>query len=109
MMRMVAVFFSLYLIWMACLPCTDKIMDTHEHHPSLTDVADTTGHSPFHDDTCPVFCSCGCCATFTIASEPELIVFRFFVVPQTKPMVYPDLQEIQVAFSWWRPPRPTIA
>ena len=104
-MRYVAVLFSVYLFWMAFMPCTDKIMDTHEHLPSMTDVADTTGKSPFHDDTCPVFCGCGCCATFTIAVEPELIVFRVPVIPQTKPLIYPEHREIRVAFTWWHPPR----
>ncbi len=104
-MKLVAIFFSLFLFWTACLPCTDKIMDMHEHHPNMTDVADTTGESPFHEDTCPVFCSCGCCATFTVKVEPEHIVFRVPVIPQSKPFLYPELREIKIASAWWHPPR----
>jgi hypothetical protein len=104
-MKFVAIFFSLFMFWTASLPCTDKIMDAHEHHPNMTDAADTTGRSPFHVDTCPVFCSCGCCATFTVTPEPEHIVFRVQVIPQSKPLVYPELSEIKIASAWWHPPR----
>ncbi len=83
-------------------------MDSHEHIPNLVDAAHTTGDSAFHDDTCPVFCGCGCCATFTTTVESELIVFRFFIIPQTKPLVYPELEETRVAFTWWHPPRAIV-
>ncbi|MDX5420033.1 MAG: hypothetical protein LPK09_12525 [Hymenobacteraceae bacterium] len=104
-MKIVAVIFSFFLFWTALLPCTDKIMDSHEHLPNITDVADTTGESPFHEDTCPLFCSCGCCATFTIAIEPAYLVFRIPVIPQSKPLIYPELSEIKIASAWWHPPR----
>ena len=107
-MNFVAIFFSLYLCCMACLPCTDTVMDRHEHIPSMMDAADTTGSSAFHDDTCPVLCGCGCCATSTTTPEPELIGFRIFVIPQTKPIVYPNPQVLNVAFSWWHPPRAIV-
>jgi len=102
----VAVLFSLYLFWMACLPCTDQVLDRHEHHPDLRDTAHTTGESPFHDDTCPTFCGCGCCATFTTASEIAQIAFRKpLEPPQTQP-VPADIPTLRhFAYPIWNPPK----
>ncbi|MDX5421103.1 MAG: hypothetical protein LPK07_03085 [Hymenobacteraceae bacterium] len=105
-MKNVALLFSLYLFWMACLPCTDQVLDRHEHHPDLRDVAQTTGESPFHDDSCPTFCGCGCCATFTIAVEPELIVFRKPVEqPEPQPVAFIVPGEKHFTYPIWHPPQ----
>nr|WP_137758433.1 hypothetical protein [Pontibacter sp. SGAir0037] len=81
-------------------------MEKSEHHPNLVSTADTTGHSAFHDDSCPVFCGCGCCATYTIKVEPERFIFRALVKPQTRPVTYPEMRVSHYTFSLWHPPRP---
>ncbi|MCC9135396.1 hypothetical protein ACFSKU_11300 [Pontibacter silvestris] len=105
-MKSLATYFALYLLWMSCLPCTDQILDKHEHHPNVYDAAQSTGQSPFHENTCPIFCGCGCCAIFTIAVEPELIVFRKPIEqPETYPLFFIVPNEKHFTSSIWNPPR----
>ncbi|MFT2007584.1 hypothetical protein ACMA1I_02825 [Pontibacter sp. 13R65] len=107
-MNFTALFFCFYLCWMACLPCTDKVLDHSEHHPNLADVSDSTGHSPFHEDSCPIFCSCGCCATYTVTVEPEQFVFKLYFKPKSKAITYPSERQLTCYYSFWRPPRPLV-
>ncbi|CAM3544035.1 DUF6660 domain-containing protein [Pontibacter korlensis] len=96
---------SLLLTWSAWQPCTDKIVGEHEH-VLVVDPADTTGESPFHEDTCPIFCVCHCCVTLTIVSNEFVqLVFREFVEPQAKPLHFDEQEVKSISFSLWHPPR----
>lgn len=107
-MKLIAILMSALLFGLAWQPCTDKVVDRHEHAHVLVDPANTTGESPFHEDTCPVFCACTCCATLTITQEFTQLVFRFFVEPQSQPMPLLEQQEQRVAFVWWHPPKTIV-
>lgn len=104
-MRIATIFMSLLLLGMSWLPCTDMVPDQHEHAHQVVDPTQTTGESPFHEDTCPVFCSCGCCATLIVTNDFTPPVFRFFVAPQSQPVQLQEQQVKNVAFVWWHPPR----
>ncbi|WP_266205564.1 hypothetical protein [Pontibacter kalidii] len=83
-------------------------MSEHEHAQQVVDPAHTTGESPFHEDTCPVFCACTCCATLTVTNEFTQLVFRTFVEPQAKPVQLAAEQEKHIAFVLWHPPRQLV-
>ncbi|HEY4650889.1 MAG TPA: hypothetical protein VIG72_05720 [Pontibacter sp.] len=93
---------------MAWQPCTDKIVDRHEYAQVLVDTAHTTGESPFHQDSCPVFCACTCCATLSLTNEAAQLVFRVFVAPHTRPVPLHEEQVKHIAFVLWHPPRQVV-
>ncbi|OKL41540.1 DUF6660 family protein [Pontibacter flavimaris] len=104
-MRTATLLLSFIMLWMALQPCTDIIMSAHEHAQQVVDPAHTTGESPFHEDTCPVFCACTCCATLTVTHEFTQLVLRVLVVPQGRPVQLAAEQVKHIAFALWRPPR----
>ncbi|WP_204282013.1 hypothetical protein [Pontibacter burrus] len=99
---------SVFIFGMAWQPCTDKVVDRHEHAHILVDPANTTGESPFHEDTCPIFCACTCCATLTVTQESSQLVFRFFVELNSERVQLLVPQEKRIAFVWWHPPRSIV-
>ncbi|WP_276495903.1 hypothetical protein [Pontibacter litorisediminis] len=107
-MRITTLLLSLFMLWNAWQPCTDMVLDGHEHAQLVVDPVNTTGESPFHEDSCPIFCACVCCATLTVTQEFTQLVFRFFVEPQAKPMQLREEQEKHIAFVLWHPPRQVV-
>lgn len=103
-MRIPALVMSLFMLWMVWQPCTDMVLPQHEHE-HLLDPAKTTGESPFHEDSCPIFCSCNCCASLIVTQDALQLAFRIPVELQAVPLQLAEQPEKHIAFVLWHPPR----
>lgn len=79
--------FSLYLLVLSCLPCSDG---DHKHAVQqgsrITYLASNAGH-PSHErcnDTCSPFCTCQCCTTHYTVRNYSSLTFEKVVLLSKK-------------------------
>ncbi len=85
--------FSLYLLTLSCLPCSDGGHD-HVRQAAGTPAHFTSANSfPEHtqcDDTCSPFCGCHCCSvTFTIRLLPAFEFQKITLLGKKR--IFPNL------------------
>ncbi len=104
-MRFVAVFLSVYILLLSCMPCGD-VKDCKELNGNRTEYS-TSAHSGHENDieTCSPFCSCLCCgqtANFGIyTAEIKCTIYS------TTPKFFFPSASFQSEFhsSIWQPPK----
>ncbi|HKJ40604.1 MAG TPA: DUF6660 family protein [Sunxiuqinia sp.] len=100
-MKTVAFIFSLIILSMALLPCTDVHADA-THGNGVVAVADEH-HSAEDMDLCSPFCFCNCCQTISIPVDFMAINFQY---SHTK-IDHFELQKqpIKQFRELWKPPK----
>jgi len=97
-MKALAVFLSLYVIVLSCIPCPDMADQYNLHR---TEIAQSPSHGDHGDaDHCSPFCTCQCCqACFHVAPQPPVLTApgSDFVYCEISPVVKsPDLFDFLV-------------
>ena len=93
-MRFFAVFFALYLLVLACLPCADGTVSPPE--PARARITAQTGAAGHHQqDWCTPLCQCHCCAGTSLPAATAVSL------PASR-----SLGEDALAFAWLKPQAP---
>ncbi|HET9569905.1 MAG TPA: DUF6660 family protein [Bacteroidales bacterium] len=99
-MRLIALFFSFYILFLTALPCADVPVKDHSHDVS------TSQHSTNHedDDQCSPFCTCNCCST-AIICQIHAVDFQITSLVREHRTTYPTLFVTQRSGDIWQPPQ----
>ncbi|MES2732448.1 MAG: DUF6660 family protein [Bacteroidota bacterium] len=99
-MKWFAVVFSLYLIGMSCIPCTDEVVTMASQSISLPiDCADTL------PDFCSPLCVCSCCGVHVTLTSPIVVASRLSFTQDGDLPGYqqPIIDELPCVI--WQPPK----
>ncbi|MGJ1265162.1 DUF6660 family protein [Sphingobacterium spiritivorum] len=68
-MKIFVFIFSVYMLGMSILPCTDALYECTANNNQLVEIglSHEDNHKTEHKDFCSPFCSCQCCGTITVA------------------------------------------
>jgi hypothetical protein len=97
-MRLIALFFSFYILFLTALPCADV--------PSKSKAQDTpiSQSSASHEDECSPFCTCNCCATAMVC-QIQTVDFQVTTIVREHLTSYPTLIVTQRSGDIWQPPQ----
>lgn len=111
-MKFLTILFSIYIMLVSCLPCTDgnenigcdAIVSVDSND---SDFNSHSSHEHHHEDTCPPFCICNCCgAQILTLNKIEFFEFPFFsVLYQEKVIFYILNYSNSLAKTIWQPPQ----
>jgi len=101
-MKLIALFFSLYVLLLAVWPCAEIRENDHSHDVPVSQ----TIPSPDHDDCngCSPFCTCNCCAT-PMVCQMEQVDLQVSVIVREHITSYPTLLVTQRSGDIWQPPQ----
>lgn len=68
-MKHLATIFSVYILLLALVPCTDGFHQHEYSEQSALVMEQGKSHSAPHDDHCTPFCSCHCCHMHTLVKQ----------------------------------------
>lgn len=69
-MRWVLFFFSMYLLALSVMPCSDTTVSEGDTVTSISDANTEHHHAHQLVDTCSPFCSCACCTHTLVLLHP---------------------------------------
>ena len=104
-MRFIAVFLSLYIVFLSCMPCGD-MKDCKELNGDKIEFS-TSNHSDHHNDTetCSPFCSCVCCGQ-TVSVGICKTEIKCTVYSTTPKFFFPSSSfSSEFHSSIWQPPK----
>jgi len=99
-MRLIALFFSFYILVLTALPCTE--MPDKDNCASAPISQSSTTHDNF--DHCSPFCTCNCCAT-AMNCQIQTVDFQIVTIVQKHETTYPMLTVTQRSGDIWQPPQ----
>lgn len=99
-MRLIALVFSLYILVLTALPCTE--MPEKDCSASAPISQGSTCQNDF--DHCSPFCTCNCCAT-AMSCQIQMVDFQVSAIVQKHETTYPTLTVIQRSGDIWQPPQ----
>ncbi|WP_259017084.1 DUF6660 family protein [Emticicia fluvialis] len=105
MSRFSNIFFSFYLLFLACMPCHDTAgsADTMAKAVVRSDTDSQAGHGE-ESDLCSPLCSCACCGNLMISPYTEQAVERNVVSART--MYLTETKDTAGFISLlWQPPQ----
>jgi hypothetical protein len=101
-------FFSMYLMVLACLPCSDTVADFDVNH-STKEVSHQEKHNHENSvDLCSPFCSCACCGIQIATFENPSFIFiqnRVFTSQKAKINRYQSIYLSKTSDKIWQPPK----
>lgn len=105
-MRLFAYIFSIYILALSVMPCSDAYNDC-ESDTTYKEYSQAHNHSTDHNDNCSPFCTCTCCST---TANPKFTPLKFQI---TKPIVSSKITYPIRDFSFisnycgniWQPPK----
>jgi hypothetical protein len=103
-MNLFRIIFSVYLIALTLVPCTDTL-GVHKENVHAETTHSDANHANEHEDTCPPLCSCNCCGVSGVFFFQESISFE--VVSYNEKIKIP-LNQSAVSFfahTIWQPPK----
>ena len=105
-MKIVSFIFSLYLLTLSFMPCTDG-EDCKDETQSQTSTFATTDHSNHDNDTenCSPFCVCACCGQNITTLFYPVDFLSFKPVSKQVFSVYTSAFVSEVYFNIWQPPK----
>jgi hypothetical protein len=106
-MRFFAFMLAVIVLVLSCMPCADAAGECIGSAQTTT-VAQSLIHNGGIDacnDNCSPFCSCSCCAGFTISNHqviiPKMLIFQFKPAYNT----YLFAEIVEISFPVWQPPQ----
>ncbi len=101
--------FNLYLLVIACIPCTDIHVSEILTIPSINPISiDNHSNCPHEteEDNCSPFCTCGCCGHTLNPVPYNPIVLKDSPIIEVSQITYTsgDLILQEVYLHVWRPP-----
>src|SRR5690606_36922533 len=104
-MRFLLCIFSLYLLALTAMPCSDMSNNCETATTSITKPV-THNHQSDGDDACGPFCFCSCCS---VSTNPKITALEFQIAkPITSTITYPvrDFSLISNYYgNIWQPPK----
>ena len=101
---MIRLLFTLYIAFLAVLPCSDKKLSIDENAGSFI-TASSYDHNDGEIHMCTPFCTCSCCST-------HIRLISSFVVTITDPLhntllstPYTERPSVNNSQSIWQPPK----
>ncbi len=101
-MKLFAAIMALVVIVQSIMPCTDKAANFSKETKAV--ISSTENHNETTADACTPFCSCTCCAGFSI--NHSFASFNPISVTTNKILsAFLPANIIQVALPVWQPPQ----
>jgi len=97
-MKLLALFFSLYILLLTAQPCADAPMGRHAQDAPISK------NSTNHDDQCSPFCTCNCCASAMVC-HVQAVDFKVTTIVREHFTAYPSLTVTQRSGDIWQPPQ----
>jgi hypothetical protein len=103
-MKCLAIAFSIYIIFLACKPCSDEVRPVPADNAVETlTTADYSSHSTA-PDLCSPLCICSCCGGLVIIQAQDPLPFRAPVAQATR-VFYAYFSIPNPSFTIWQPPK----
>lgn len=105
-MRLIALFFSFYVLLLAVWPCAEMPENDRAHDAPVSQSSSSQDHDQNHDDCndCSPFCTCNCCATPMIC-QMEMVDLQVSTIVRKHETNYPTLFVTQQSGDIWQPPQ----
>ena len=102
-MKLFAFAMALLVLTLSCMPCADGVCAA-DNGKAKTLLSKTPGNSDDHTDDCSPFCTCNCCAGFTV----NLMSFQIAV--NVSPLLSKDTKHLpqticNISLPVWQPPQ----
>jgi hypothetical protein len=97
-MRLLALFFSFYILLLTAQPCADAPSKSHGQNAPISQSSTT------HEDECSPFCTCNCCATAMVC-QVHAVDFKVTTIVREHLTTYPSLTVTQRSGDIWQPPQ----
>jgi len=99
-MRLIALFFSFYILFLTALPCADAPTKSSEQNAPISQ------QSTHHDDNdhCSPFCTCNCCAT-AMNCVIQAVDFQITTIVREHVTSYSIPLVSQRSGDIWQPPQ----
>ena len=89
---------------LSCMPCTDEAFGMNNNKATTTFSKTQNQQEDNHSDDCSPFCTCNCCAGFTIISNSYQIGYVFFPSVE-KNAVHLPVSLSEISLPIWQPPQ----
>ncbi|WP_337041035.1 DUF6660 family protein [Emticicia sp. 17c] len=104
MYRLLNILLSFYLLLLACMPCHDAPVNTHDKPQTSVYSAANSQASHSESDFCSPLCSCACCGTLMVSPSAEQLVPFEPVSDQTQ--FFTEIKDTTGFISLlWQPPQ----
>jgi hypothetical protein len=97
-MRLLALFFSFYILLLTALPCADAPARNPKQDAPISQS------STSHNDECSPFCTCNCCA-MAMVCQVQAVDFKVIPIVREHLTSYPTLSVTQRSGDIWQPPQ----
>lgn len=103
-MKLLNILFSIYLIALSAIPCTDVSAAEHQEEMHMEITHSEEDHSDC-EDTCAPFCTCSCCGITMAFFYPETISLApgFSYEQKNTAFILPAFSSFN--HSIWQPPK----
>ncbi len=105
-MKALRIIFSLYILFLASLPCVDSVDNCSRQGHGETGLYPLNSKSQEHNDidSCSPFCVCNCCQVNVVTQALAILAEPLSVCINTyKAVTLGKIQEIPLPF--WQPPK----
>ncbi|WP_157447121.1 DUF6660 family protein [Cytophaga aurantiaca] len=106
-MRIFIAIFSIYIIVLSMMPCTDAVTCEKDIHTKEQTATHQHNHREDEADSCSPFCVCACCGVSgVIFSSPKLFFIR--TKKATTPVLASTYNSEFIStyyYTFWQPPK----
>ncbi len=105
-MKVFAIIFSVYLLALSIVPCTDGEVRTVQNEPAKITHSQNQNIHPNKKDYCTPFCTCYCCNTTTVTFKLNVQKVKIKHPHQIKEQ-FPFIESNYISDFYgspWRPP-----
>jgi hypothetical protein len=103
-MKFFAFIMSIIVLALSCMPCMDEASAMKNEKAKIEISKPGTEQTTDHNDSCSPFCTCDCCAGFSINHS----MTSFSILDLTSSNIYSSFLPshlIRVSLPIWQPPR----
>jgi hypothetical protein len=105
-MRFWTLIFSIYILGLALMPCSDEVACEHENSAVASNLDLDHDHSEDETDTCSPFCSCSCCGITAHVVQFQYFSFNLPKAVLVDWVVAPKSEFISCYYyTFWQPPK----
>jgi len=103
-MKWLAIFLSLYTLYLVSLPCVDEALPGACNHEVNHAASPQDNSGSGHADACSPFCFCSCCSITVTITQPTQIGQPFFHIMEFGNSV-PFQAVSSFSVTFWQPPK----
>jgi len=105
-MKIAAIIMALLVLALSSIPCMDRAAFAKSTANTKTGVHQIDKHQQQqdHNDDCSPFCSCNCCAGFSINHQVPTVVKQFSLT-LNKSVSFYNADIVEISLPVWQPPQ----